>query len=65
MSAAIAVAATRVMPTAATRDLNFNISAPDSGSTKFLPTTCLLLTQPNVAPDCDKFVSNNLGLYGK
>jgi hypothetical protein len=36
MSAAIAVAATRVMPTAATRDLNFSISAPDTGSKKIL-----------------------------
>jgi hypothetical protein len=30
-----------------------------------LSTTCLLLTGFTVALNCDKFVSNNLGLYGK
>jgi hypothetical protein len=36
MSAAIAVAAKTVMPTAAKRDLNFSISAPEAGSKKIL-----------------------------
>jgi len=59
------VAATALRPMAATRDLNFSISAPVSGSNKFLSTTCLLLIDLNVASNCDKFVSKNLDLNGK
>jgi hypothetical protein len=65
MSAAQVVMATALRPTAATRDLNFSISAPVSGSKKFLPTSHLLLTDLTLAPDCDKFVSNNLNLSCK
>jgi len=59
------VAATALRPMAATRDLNFSISAPVSGSKEFAPTTNLLPTDLTLASDCDKFVSKNLDLNGK
>jgi hypothetical protein len=65
MSAAQVVAATALRPMAATRDLNFSISAPVSGSKEFLPTTRWLLTDLTLALNCDKFVSKNLDLNGK
>jgi hypothetical protein len=50
---------------AATRDLNFSISAPVAGSKKFLSTTQWLMTDLTLIANCDKFVSKNLDVNGK